>query len=71
MFVEPTYINYLHPSSPQMPKLNSAMPVFSPILTIAVQSGIRPIWTDFLSYKKEHHKLYLTSPHKPPCPTSG
>ncbi len=57
-----------NPSSPQMPELNSAMPLFSPILTIAVQSGVPSIWTNFLTYKEEQHEWYLTSPHKPPLP---
>ncbi len=41
-----------NPSSPQMPKLNSAMPSFSPILTIAVQSGVPPFWTDSFKLQK-------------------
>ncbi len=46
----------IKPFLPTDAELNSAMPLFSPILTIAVQSGVPPIWTDFLSYKKEQHK---------------
>ncbi len=51
-----------------MPKLNPAMPLFSPILTIAVQSGVSPIWTDLLSYKRTAQMIFDLPTQTPTSP---